>query len=688
VTLPAEPTAAIQRARAAARVLSDLEALAGAVGPELVGTIRTTKEEVERWLGQSELVVALAGDAAAKRAFLNAIVGECAFDPAARENRETTIALRAARALDYTARLEDGSLVDFAARMPDRDSSFAKAKARADQQRDFAAEVERDLQARVAALEGEAAALAPHRSLAAVAVPGPSILGRCWRWIARTVRSLFSGASAKPQVAAADDGVEQRLAALRNELSEARARVKRAATRHDAVQTERPKYERERVEVFLREVRALTDRAARASSVTSLSVVCPTRHLPAGIALVDGKGRFSEADGALFVAVGDKPPRPEELTSIASAVAPAKVQVVSTLTDLADALDRVRAERPAVAAVRAERALRRCMARVAEESAHASAVCESRIAALEAQRIPDPAAFRARQLERVQRAIADAARDVEEATLQRWRVSVANLRTEWHARIRACSDRREMQSFVQTINVDAPKQLQSLVDELGNCAIGELQRASETMQTWLFEEIHARYHLARRFEEAGAPAPVIGEAIDFAPLVRAPLHSALDKFETRRVGLGLGGAAAGAVLGSLIVPGVGTAIGAFVGVFAGWLKTIDSLKQECILRLDACLDHVQESVLAQIANRQRSFADAIRASLDAALDDTLERLEATIVRLMALEQRVLEAELRKRDELRKLRAHLDEHGAGPVEPSGPADRAFRSPAVLDRSRGG
>jgi phage-related tail protein len=129
------------------------------------------------------------------------------------------------------------------------------------------------------------------------------------------------------------------------------------------------------------------------------------------------------------------------------------------------------------------------------------------------------------------------------------------------------------------------------------------------------------------------------------------------------VGIGLGGAAAGAAVGTLIVPGIGTAIGAFLGVFAGFLKGLDSLKSECVTRLDSCLEDVERSVSAQIVGREASFAEAIRASLDEAFDRAVERLEESIARLMALERRVLDAERKRRDDLAKLRALLDEHAS-------------------------
>jgi hypothetical protein len=163
----------------------------------------------------------------------------------------------------------------------------------------------------------------------------------------------------------------------------------------------------------------------------------------------------------------------------------------------------------------------------------------------------------------------------------------------------------------------------------------------------------------RGIEREEAAAAIVGGDIAIAPIHRPPLQSALDKFESRRVNLGLGGVAAGAVVGTLIVPGIGTAIGAIVGVFAGLLEGLDSLKKACIGRLDKCLDEVETSVAAQITGRD-AFAEELRASLDQAFDSALAQLDSSISRLMALERRVLDDERKRQEELARLRAMLEE----------------------------
>jgi hypothetical protein len=683
----AELAALIERVRLATNGLAELIGPAGAVGPDLVEAIRTTREEVERRLAGEEIAVALAGDPAAKRALLNAIVGARAFDPKARLAASAVVTLRGARTFDYAAQMRDGTSVEFGWRMPAREDSFAKAQQRAATEREAAEAAERELREHLEAQrEGDDDTVTLPAS--DVVFRPPSMIARFWRRVRRALRSalsLFRDAPRLPAAAANDDAardeVADTLAALERSLAEARARLQQATARVEALRTERPKYDQERAEAFVQDVRSLTDESARGKGVVSLSVACPTVQLPRGVALLDASEPPSTADAIVFVPAANGNGEGERIPAPAESQRAPRVHVVRKHADLAGALERIRAEQSYFAAVRAAAAVQACIGRVGDEAVKAEANCERRIAALESQRIPDPAEFRATQMVRVSRAIDDGARDVQEATLQRLRGDMARAKEAWHTELNACSTREQMEAFVGTINRTARDQMQTLVDDIGHHAVLELQRVSESIQTWLLEEIRGRYHLARRIEE-GAPAAVVGEAME-VPIQRSPLASALDKFESRRVNLGLGGVAAGAVLGTLIVPGVGTAVGAIVGVLAGLLRGLDSLKKECVGRLDACLDEVEQKIAGHITGRHGSFVEELRASLDDALDIALEQLDASISRLMALERRTLETERRKRADLAKLRALLEENV---IRVATPPEARPVSPVVTSRAR--
>ena len=113
----------------------------------------------------------------------------------------------------------------------------------------------------------------------------------------------------------------------------------------------------------------------------------------------------------------------------------------------------------------------------------------------------------------------------------------------------------------------------------------------------------------------------------------------------------------------MILPGIGTAVGAFLGVFAGFLKGLESLKQECIAKLDACMSEAEQQVEAQLAAKKPDIARAIRMSLDEALEQALARLEDAIARLVAVERKAITAEQTKLKEIDDARVVLEEHDA-------------------------
>jgi hypothetical protein len=265
----------------------------------------------------------------------------------------------------------------------------------------------------------------------------------------------------------------------------------------------------------------------------------------------------------------------------------------------------------------------------------------------------------------MEKAIDDGASEVLRHAINRVPPRVEAIKTEWRDVLLACTDRKAVEDCVQAIRNEAPGRVGALVDETNDLVVAEMQRMSDTMQLWLLEEIHARYQLARRASIGDVPAPVITdvESGEVAAIASAPFDGAMEAFEQRRVGLGLGGAAAGAVIGSLIVPVIGTAIGAFLGVFAGLLRGVESLRQDCAAQIDACVDESARQIRSQLEMRKEGLAGALRASLEESLDSAMQRFAQSIARLMELEQRTLDAEKGKVARLAELRGALEAHEA-------------------------
>jgi hypothetical protein len=654
---PRDPSTQIDEIRSRTRELFALLRSARDLGEDPDSAVERAAAEVERRLSAGERTIALRGERNARQALLDAIVGARVFASVKREPA-TRLRLRAGPVIDYEAKLRGGGVERFQRSVPEREDTFAKAIARAE--RALAAAEEE--QARAVASELEATQRhAPTLVLGTRRWWAPLLAA--WVWLVsflRGARSVTPAATLAVAAVRSDAGVNDA------GVKDAAARVAAAAAHAASLRTDRDRYGLQRRESFFGSLRELSDALSRGGEVVELTIDIPTDVLPASVALLSAPeiGPEDGVDGCLLVTdlAGRSPaPFPGALGVIASRV----VSPEAPAGDVRRALDEVLRAAPLVAADLAVSLARSSIGKAMEGGARVEALCLERVAALEGQRLTDPAEFRARSLGRMERAIEDGARDVLRAAIDRLPPRALALKAEWRGALLSCGDRKAVEACVRKIRDVAPARVAALGDETNDFVIGEVQRASDTMQIWLLEEIHARYHVARRASIGDGPAPVIEEAGagELTGIDGGLLEGAMDAFEQRRVGYGLGGAAAGAVLGTLVAPVIGTAIGAFLGVLTGLLTRIDSLKQDCAARIEACVDDVAEAIRAQLESRHATLGAALRASLEEALDAAMQRFERSIARLMEVERKTLAAEHERLARLAELRASLEAHGA-------------------------
>jgi hypothetical protein len=331
----------------------------------------------------------------------------------------------------------------------------------------------------------------------------------------------------------------------------------------------------------------------------------------------------------------------------------------ATISALSSRLD---GERPILLAWREAMRVRMGLAELSHAQAREEESCRTRLSKLESKRIPDPAEFRGRLLKRVDGAIEKGADDVLAAATQGLHTAIERLRAEWNVGISSCAARSDVEVCVAAINGSAAGRIAEALEQTAELVARELHDVTETLETWAIEEIHTHYRLMRRLgSEALAPvaSELTREDLERELLAVQPFEGALDAFEKQRVGFGLGGAAAGAVLGTLIAPGIGTAVGAVLGVLAGLLKGTDSLKQECITKIEACLTDTESHARAQLQSKRPDLSRVIRVTLDEALDEALARLNDAIARLMAIERTAIDRERAKLEALTATRGTLE-----------------------------
>ena len=538
--------------------------------------------------------------------------------------------------------------------VPEREDAFAKAISRAVRDR-----AEAEEEARTLAAESDAEQR--HAKTGAIRTKASARwFLALWAWLIAWISRSFSHTPAA--LPAGPPTLEAR-------AREAAARLEKATAHLAALEADRERYALERRTSFFAALRKLTDDFARGGEVVELVIDVPSRDLPVGIVVVSAPEirSYDGIDGCLLVTDGAAGARARFAAPLDAlgAIASRSIAPEAPASEVGRAIAGMRSAAPLVAGERAVSLARRCIGSAVDDGSRAEAVCQGRIAALERQRLTDPVEFRARSMARMEKAIDDGVRDVLRAAVERLPPRIETIKEEWRAALLACADRRAIEACIQSIRDSAPLKISALVDETNDFVVSEMQRASDTMQIWVVEEIHARYQVARRASMSDGSAPVIADvaSAEVVALDGAPFAGAMDAFEQRRVGYGLGGAAAGAVLGTLIAPVIGTAIGAFLGVFAGLLKGVESLRQDCVVSVEACVDESARQIRAQLESRHENLATALRASLEEALDAAMQRFERSIARLMELETKTLAAEREKLARLAALRASLEAHEA-------------------------
>jgi hypothetical protein len=669
----------VDEARRRTRDLLELLRAAAELGASAADEIESLAHEIELRMTHGECVALVVGSGPARRALLDAVLDERVFGDAKRQPSGTMTQVRWAASFDYTARLRNGTVMRFREVAPGVGDDRSRVIAHMERQSAVAAhEVQRASETLAQrarnkrALPLDLVALAPP-----LALSSPSVLVRAWRWLVAWMFALF-GRTERVSVAhtaTVHVGTREPSAAIEAALRDAQVRIESANTRIAGLEFDRERDKADRRAQFFADVRSFADGSARGDDVMELVVELPSRHLPAGVTLVDAPQiesgdatRVPEADGCLFVTDGSTgtPERFRRAFESMLPVVPHAIPPDLTGPQVHRWIDLLRREVPLVAARRVVRLARERVKSAAESAATVETACRDRVAAIESRLTMDPSEFRVRVIGRMRKPIEGDASGVVRAACPRIPDAAGHIKAEWRGLVNACADRKAVEECVRRINEDASSRLATLVENTNEFVLDAMQKCSDRMQRSLLAEIHEHYDVARRSSIADGGAPVIAELGDgnVPPLAAPPLAGAMDAFESKRVGYGLGGAAAGAMIGTFIAPVIGTAIGAFVGVFAGFLQGLDALKTECTQRLEACLDEVAKQLEKELEAREPDLVTALGESFRESFDAAFARYERSIADLIEVERTTLKTERSKAVRLAKLRMELQDCEAG------------------------
>lgn len=363
---------------------------------------------------------------------------------------------------------------------------------------------------------------------------------------------------------------------------------------------------------------------------------------------------------------------PDDLLALTVAAEPALADgpgspaAVAFEAEVARLFEVLHLERALLVGARAATALDTCLRRIDEAQARAEAAYAENIALMEAQRIDDPAGFKAAELAAMRPHVREELEAAAAASVHHFHVAWARLETRWRMQVLAAVDRADLQARLGRVTEEWAAALDGLTREapLVACMSGLARSFSGAAH----EALRARYRLAQGghlvAELPGFSLPdEAGEGLG----LQAGLAEAWGAFDADMLVLGVGGAAAGAALGSLVAPGLGTVVGGLVGSLASRLLTLEMLQEDCLEKLVGemaavetrararfeDLDAHTEAVLARVGDRLELAIRAYQAAIEALIAEEASRLAAERARLEDL--------LETRDALRAAGAALRRH---------------------------
>ncbi len=440
---------------------------------------------------------------------------------------------------------------------------------------------------------------------------------------------------------------------------------------------ERQKHAGERREEFFSDLGEI-DSSARGDDIDALDIELPKSaaiSIAPGVALAfDPQRDVGAVDG--YVLVRDPLDKLERDATLRDKLPRALSFAMrdALKNEIAPALTRVSEAKHRVVAAKFGLAIRACIANVERAREAAEVEHQRRLGALESQRIPHPAAFRAKQIARSESAIEKGADDVLATALAHVHEKILELKTSWIDRISSSARKRELDDAIREINQRGKLHVLELLEATSERIAREMQSVGETLERWALDEIQTSYRVQKRVRaESLAPvaSEVTGEDLAVAVPASAPLAGARETFQRTRLRISTACALAlGAVSGvsgyfvshhALVRAGLAAVLGLILGSFAGRFKKIDSLRTDCLARATGYVDAIDEKVATLLRTKRGAIAEGIRAALDDALGETLERLNDAITRLMTIEKNAIEAERSALANLDATRGTLAEH---------------------------
>lgn len=334
-------------------------------------------------------------------------------------------------------------------------------------------------------------------------------------------------------------------------------------------------------------------------------------------------------------------------------------------SETAKLFDQLRKERSLVLAARSAVAIRSFVRRIDEAQTRAERMYREHIESLEAQRVPNPGLFVEEKFQQALPLLDAWAAQIINGACDYVPNAVNEITNVWTQRIYAFDDKESLKAASATFNEELKQQVDTLMDTLKN-AMGEWSvQALDQVKEPFVQELRERYYIVQHLRESSAAKQfaqsVSGGVFSLNTDIDIGVEGTIDSFETGQLLLAGGGMAAGIFIGSLVFPGVGTLIGGAIGALAGFFKTLDSLKNDCVNSVNTKLQQTSVSLVNQIQGKREAVLQSLSQQLRVVMGDAIAQFQDWIDSVIREEEERIQQQRRHLDNLLKTRDTLKRH---------------------------
>jgi tRNA U34 5-carboxymethylaminomethyl modifying GTPase MnmE/TrmE len=311
--------------------------------------------------------------------------------------------------------------------------------------------------------------------------------------------------------------------------------------------------------------------------------------------------------------------------------------------DLTQLFDLLSTERAMAVCAYAKVTTSKAISQVKTYESDARQVYQKRLQALQDQRLPAVKDFIQKSMETEDAAIikvgSQIATDIQPVIDNAFKTQIE----KWKKTINQCESKAEVKELIAKTSRLLQDSLKEIDTEIQLSISKMVVEKSVSIENRLSIGLQDKYRIVDSITGGHAKNGVrrVNEITNTTGSlsVANEMSSLVDAHQGVQVVIGAGGAALGAVIGSFIAPGIGTAVGAGIGALLGLLSSLDSIKADCIKKIEETLGGYKVEITRASSESSSKLADAIRSSIKQWFTKAVEGFQSHIDHLINEQRR-------------------------------------------------